>query len=390
MQSDAFIKKRGKFLTFTAALKCTVLLCFVGCGKQKNAPRSSAPSKVIAARVVCKEIIEWAEVPAQLAPVEKVEVRPRVSGYVDNITFQAGDIVRKGDLLFVIDNRPYQAALDVAQGRLAEAEAQAKENAVNLDRVRNLFSKNLAARQDVDAAIARQNESKARVDTAEGLVGAARLDMTYTQITAPITGRISEEKVTVGNVVEANQTLAQLFSVDPIFAYFNVDEKMVLRNQRANQSSGAQVASVPVYLAVGEKGNFGREGLVDYVDSKFDATNHTILVRALFSNARRDLIPGESARLRFPATPIHPAVLISDEAVVSDRGLDFVYVVAPDGRAKATRVALGGLIESLRIVRSGLNCDDMVILEGLLNIRPGSLVSITEGDMYTYCSTLAR
>lgn len=348
------------------------------------------PPTVTVAKPVSKRIVDHADFTGQMAAVDNVDIRPRVSGYIDRIVFKEGDLVKAGNLLLVIDPRPYQAALDQATGQLRQAEAQQKLNDANFARAQDLRAKNVIASQDFDTAVAQKNQADAQVVAAQAAVSAAQLNLDFTQIKAPVAGRISRQLITVGNLVQADQTtLTNIVSVDPIYAYAEVDENTVLRfEQLIAQGSveDARQARVPISIALGDQKELTREGVIDFIDNKIDPSTGTLQIRGVFSNQDGILLPGMFVRVRVPTSKPYDAHLIADQAVISDQGLKFVYVVTPDNKANQIRVTLGPLVDGLRVVREGLKPQDEVVVDGIVKVRPGAPVTPEQGDMNSYPS----
>jgi RND family efflux transporter MFP subunit len=373
------------------AWKSLVLVVTIGgqvsCNKQGPAQEGQPPPVTIS-KPVPKEIVEWDEYTARTDAVENVNITPRVSGYINNITFKAGDLVNKGDLLFVIDPRPYQATLDQAQGQEREAEANQQLQDANFARQDKLRQTGVIAKEDYDTALSNKNQAAARVLAAQASVESAQLNLTFTQITSPITGRISREQVTVGNLVQADTTLlTNIVSVDPIYAYFYVDERAVLnyaQQVREGKLADARSGAVPVFLQLENETGFPHEGSIDYLSNQFNSSTGTLAVRGLFPNANGVLIPGGFARIRVAATPLHSAFLVTDRAIGTDQGQKYVLVVGSDNVVSVKPVVLGPDVDGLRVVRSGLTGDENVVINGVINARPGSKVDPQPGDMNQY------
>ena len=293
------------------------VLCdaFSGCNKPAPAPPPPPPPVTIA-KPIKKEIVEWDEFTGRTDAVESVDVRPRVSGYIDNITFRAGDRVAKGDLLFVIDPRPYKAALDQAEAQLHQAQANQQLQDANFARQDRLRQSGVTAKEDFDTALSNKNQAGAQVLANTAAVETAKLNLNFTQITSPISGRISREQVTVGNLVQADSTLlTNVVSIDPIYAYFNVDERAVLNYQeqvRQGKLPDARSQSVPVHLKLENERDFPHEGVIDFINNQFDPSTGTLQVRGLFPNANAFLTPGAFVRVRVAGTPLHEAILVTD------------------------------------------------------------------------------
>lgn len=364
--------------------------CFAGCAKPPAGPPPMPPPAVTVARPISRNIVDHADFTGQLAAVDNVDIRPRVTGYIDRIVFKEGDLVKAGELLEVIDPRPYQAALDQATGQLRQAEAQQKLGEANFARAQDLRAKNVIATQDFDTAVAQKNQSEAQVVAAQAAVNAAQLNLGFTEIKAPVAGRISRQLVTVGNLVQADQTtLTNIVSVDPIYAYAEVDENTVLRYEQLMAQGSvpdARKAKVPISIALGDQTNFTHEGVIDFVDNKIDPATGTLQIRGKFPNANGLLLPGMFVRVRVPTSQPYDALLIADQAVISDQGLKFVYVVTADKKANQVRVTLGPLVDGLRVVREGLKPDDEVVVDGIVKVRPGAPLAPESGNMNNYRS----
>jgi multidrug efflux system membrane fusion protein len=360
-----------------------------GCTKPPPPP-APAPPPVTIAKPIKKEIIEWDEYTGRTDAVESVDVRPRVSGYIDNITFRAGDRVTKGDLLFVIDPRPYQAALDQANAQLRQAQANQLLQEANFARQDRLRQSGVIAKEDYDIALSNKNQAAAQVLSNSAAVELAKLNLTFTQIASPISGRISREQVTVGNLVQADSTLlTNIVSIDPIYAYFNVDERAVLKYQqliRQGKIADARSASVPVYLQLENEKSFPHEGVIDFVNNQFNSSTGTLQVRGVFPNANAFLTPGAFVRVRVAGGPMHEAILVTDRAVGTDQGSKYVLALDDQNVVLVKPVELGPEVEGLRVVRSGLTGEEQIIVNGIVNARPGSKVSPQPGDMNRFKS----
>src|SRR4029077_9750466 len=307
------------------------------------------------------------------------------------ITFRAGDVVNQSDLLFVIDPRPYQAAYDQANGQLRQAEAQQKLNNLNLERADELRAKNVIAKQDYDNAVSQKNVSDAQVIAAQAAVESAQLNLDFTYIKAPVTGRIGTEQVTVGNLVQADSTLlTTLVSVDPIYAYFNVDERSELKYRqlaREGKLPDPRSAEVPVYLQLENEKGFPHQGTIDFVNNQYDPSTGTLQVRGIFPNANGFLVPGAFVRVRIAGTPRYQAILVTDRAIGSDQGQKFAMVVGQENTVELRPLELGPVVDGLRVVRKGLTGDENVIINGLVNARPGSKVNPQPGDMNQFTAS---
>src|SRR5580704_5712925 len=380
--------ERGKWPgTFVLLFVSSIAL--LGCNRQAPPPEAPPPPVTIA-KPTQKEIIEWDYYTGRTEAVESVNITPRVSGYIDNITFKAGDIVNKGDLLFVIDPRPYQAALDQAKAQLREAEANQQLQDANFARQDKLRLNGVIAKEDYDTSLSNKNQAAARVLAGAASVESAQLNLTFTRVISPIRGLIARELVTVGNLVQTDTTLlTNIVSVDPIYAYFNVDERSVLRYQqqvRLGKLPNARHEAVSVYLQLANENGFPHQGSIDFINNQFNTSTGTLEVRGLFSNANGVLIPGAFVRIRVAGSPLTQALLVSDRAVGTDQGQKYVLVVDKDNVVVVKPVVLGPEAEGLRVVRTGLTADDQVIINGIVNARPGSKVSPQQGDMNQFAT----
>jgi membrane fusion protein, multidrug efflux system len=368
------------------ALALCAALAAAGCKPQgQSPPPSLPPPPVTVAKPLQVETVEWDEYTGRTEAVQSVEVRPRVSGYIDRVAFKDGALVNPGDLLFVIDPRPYQAEVDQGAANLQNAEAQRRLQLANFTRAEKLFQTRVTSKEEYDTSLARKDQSEAQYHQAQAQLSAARLNLGFTQVRAPIRGRIARQLVTPGNLVQADSTvLTTLVSVDPIYAYFTVDERTLQKYVDQVKGGGladARTSPVAVYLqGEGERG-FPHEGVIDFINNAYNASTGSLQVRARFPNADGWLMPGAFVRVRVAGTPKHQAMLISDRAVGTDQGQKFVLLVDQNRTVQARPVELGPLVEGLRVVRRGLSPDDQVIINGLLNARPGAPVTPQPGDM---------
>ncbi len=341
------------------------------------------------AKPVAKKITEHNEYTGRMAAIENVSVRPRVSGYITEIPFKEGNLVKKDDLLFVIDPRPYQAALNQAAGQLKQAQAQKELNDRNFARAETLQATKVSSKEEFDQAATNRNQGDAQVATAQANVDAARLNLEFTQIKSPIAGRVSREQVTVGNLVNTDTTvLTNIVSVDPIYAYADVDERAVLAYQKLigeGKVKDARSAPVAVSVAVAGEQGFPHHGDIDFVDNQINAATGTLPVRGKFPNADGNLLSGMFVRMQIPISGEEDALLITDRAVGSDQGQKFVYVLNGD-KTERRPVTLGPVIDGLRLVRQGLKADDQVVIDGLMKVQPDSPVKAQPGDMEKFAS----
>jgi RND family efflux transporter MFP subunit len=372
--------------TVGAGLLLILGLSFPGCNRQPP-QQAPPPPPVTIAKPVQKEVVEWDEFTGRTDAVQMVDIRPRVSGYVDDITFKAGDMINQDDLLFVIDPRPYQAIYDQAVAGMRQAEANRQLNDANFQRASRLRSTNVTSKEEYDTSLAQKNQADAAFVSSQAQVAAAKLNLDFTQIKAPISGRISREQVTIGNLVQADNTLlTNITSVDPIYAYFNVDERSVERYQELHKGRVDPQQNVPVYLKVENETGFPHQGTIDFSNNQFDSGTGTLQVRGVFPNKDALLIPGAFVTIRVAGTAPYQGILITDRAVISDQGKKLVLTVDANNVVQPRPVELGSVFEGLRIVRKGLQGDESVIINGVVNARPGSKVNPQPGDMNQFAS----
>jgi RND family efflux transporter MFP subunit len=381
--------RRALPLALKTGLAVFAGLAIVGCG-QKPAAQAPPPPTVTVAKPVKKEIVEWLYFTAQTQAVDTVSISPRVTGYIDNITFKEGDIVDFGDLLFVIDPRPYQAALDQAKAQLEQAQAQQKLNDANLERANDLLAKKVIAKQDYDTTAAQKYVGDAQVVASQAAVESAQLNLDFTLIRSPIHGRIGAQLVNRGNLVQANSTqLTTIVSIDPIYAYFYVDERSVLRYQeavKAGKMPTAKQATLPVWLQLENEQGYPHGGVIDFINNAFDPSTGTLQLRGRFPNLDGFLLPGAFGSVRVAGSPRYEAVLVADRAIGSDQDQKYVVIVQPDGLTKYQQVQLGPIVDGLRVIQSGLQGDETVVVEGIGKVRPNSKVSAEQTDMNKFAT----
>ncbi|MFW1953141.1 efflux RND transporter periplasmic adaptor subunit [Acinetobacter beijerinckii] len=335
-----------------------------------NAPPAAT---VDVANVISQTITDWQEYSGRLEAIDQVDVRPQVSGKLIAVHFKDGSLVNKGDLLFSIDPRPFEAELNRAKAQLASAEAQVTYSSANLGRNQRLIQSNAIAHQELDQAENEARSANANLQAAKAAVETARLNLEYTRITAPVSGRISRAEVTVGNVVSAGngaQVLTSLVSVSRLYASFDVDEQTYLK-YISNQRNSAQV---PVYLGLANESGFSREGYISSIDNNLNTTSGTISVRATFDNPKGVMLPGLYARIRLGGGQPRAAILISPTAIGVDQDKRFVVVVDAKNQTAYREVKLGAQQDGLQIINSGLQVGDRIVVNGLQRIRPGDSV----------------
>ncbi len=344
--------------------------CGDATGKAAEAQASAAPP-VSAALVLERQVAETQEFSGRLEAIERVEIRSRVSGFITAVNFKPGSEVKKGDVLFVIDPRPYQAEAARAEANAASSRAKLELARRELARAESLLADKAIAKREYDEAAAAQKELEANAAAAQAQLEAARLNLAYTRVTSPIDGRVSKAEITLGNLVDASAVLTSVVSLDRIYASFDGDEETYLRvGARAQQ--GAPVA---VRVGLANEEGFPHEGKLEFVDNQLDARTGSVRMRAAFDNADRTLAPGLFARIQLGAADSRKAVLISDRAVATDQSRKYVFVVGAGNKAEYRPVKLGPTVDGLRVVREGLKGGEKIVVNGLQRVRPGAPIA---------------
>lgn len=359
-----------------AAVGAGMLLA--GCGPAPSASSQAQAPEVTVAQPLVEQITEWDDYVGKFEPIEHVDVRPRVSGYVVGVHFEDGERVEKGQLLFTIDPRPVQAALAQAEADVEAAVARLENAQAELERIRGLAEKRLASKEDLDAREAAARTAKAGVDAAKAAVQAEKLNLDFTRITAPIAGRVSYRRVDPGNAVKADETvLTTLVSVDPIYFEFQGSEALYLKYKRADRESPESARTVRIRLQ--DETTPRWTGRLVFMDNTIDPASGTIRGRALVDNPDGFLTPGMFGHMQLQASTAHDALLVPDTAIAT-RGADrILYVVDEAGLVAARTVELGPLHDGLRVIRSGITADDRVVIDGQLRARPGQRVAAAVG-----------
>ncbi|MCO2090298.1 multidrug efflux RND transporter periplasmic adaptor subunit MexE [Pseudomonas aeruginosa] len=360
-------------------LALAAVLVLSACGKAPETTQGMAAPKVSVAEVIEQPLNEWDEFTGRLEAPESVELRPRVSGYIDRVAFHEGALVKKGDLLFQIDPRPFEAEVKRLEAQLQQARA-AQARAISAE----------LADARTTAALA----SWAAVAATQAQLDAARLNLSFTRITAPIDGRVSRAEVTAGNLVNSGETLlTTLVSTDKVYAYFDADERVFLKYVELARQAGRDTRSEsPVYLGLSSEDGNPHLGRLDFLDNQVNPRTGTIRGRAVFDNAKGEFTPGLYVRLKLVGSKTYAATLIKDEAVGTDLGKKFVLVLDGDNKTVYRTVEMGPKLEGLRIVRSGLSKGDRIVVNGLQRVRPGMQVDPQKVEMASAdtLATLAR
>lgn len=345
---------------------------------EKTPPPAATATPVTVAGVLERSIIEWDDFSGRVEAVDRVTIRPRVSGTVDAVHFQEGQLVKKGDSLFTIDPRPYKAELARATAAQAGAQARLTLAKTELDRTRRLLEERAVAQRELDQRENALREADANLKAANADVLTARLNLQYTDITAPVSGRVSRAEITVGNLVETGPnapTLTTLVSVSPVYVNFEVDEPTYIRYAGNGIVGNSGVNRIPVAIGLTSEDGYPRQGHIKSFDNRLDTSSGTIRVRAVFANEDGTLTPGMYARVRTGDANAKNALLIDDKAVGTDQDKKYVMVVGADNKAVYRPVTLGPMVDGLRIVRSGLAKNERIVINGLQRIRPNDVVT---------------
>lgn len=337
---------------------------------------------------LAKEIVDYDEFTARLSAINSVEIRARVNGYLDKVNFKDGAIVKKGDLLFVIDPRPYQADLDSAKATLETAKTQMALADNDNKRAAELMQSKAISAEEFDRRSKALAVASAAVKIAEARVESTELNLAYTSILAPIDGRAGRTMITEGNLVTGDgkdsTMLTTIVSIDPVYAYIDVDEATVLKYQELDRQGLRKNNNghIPVDVALGNSTTYAYKGVIDFIDNQIDSTTGTLHARAVLPNPDHNLIPGEFARMRVTGSGKYTGMLIPDFAISTDQDKKIVYVVGADKQIQVREVTPGRLMNGLRVIRSGLDETDLVVLDHLQMIRPGMPVSPQEEPLH--------
>jgi membrane fusion protein, multidrug efflux system len=372
---------RSMSITFRLATLVLPISVFAAACAQPAAQSAPPPAPpVTAAKAVARDVSEWNEFTGRLEAVHHVDVRPRVSGLLAAVRFTEGAVVRRGDVLFEIDPRPFQAEVDRLHADLDRATAAFARTTAERERARRLRAENAISAEEHDRRFSSAAEAEAQVSAVAAALRAAELNLEFTKVIAPIEGRVGRAIVTEGNLVSSGPgeatLLTTLVSLDPIYASFEVDEQSFLGFQRV--AAGARKGGangINIRMALAGEDDFPREGRLQFLDNQLDAGTGTIRVRAVFANGDGALTPGLFVRLRMSGGKPYPAVLVQDQAVGTDLDKRFVYVVGDDQSVAYRPVTLGPLVDGLRVVRGGLRPDEVVLVNGLQRVRPGVKVN---------------
>jgi RND family efflux transporter MFP subunit len=352
-------------------------LLYAGCERGETPPPFAMQQtpEVVVSQPVTREVTDYEDFPGRVEAMNAVDVRARVTGYLQNMHFKEGTEVKKGDLLFEIDPRPYQTELARSEGNVTQSEGHLRRLEADYQRALTLYPKGAMGREDFDRIGGDRVEAAGALAVAKAARDMARLNVDWTQVHAPISGRISRRNIDPGNMVKADETsLTTIVSLDPIHAYFDLDERTTLRLQRVirdKKIAWSTDVALPVLLGLADEDGFPKSGVINFADNRVDPDTGTWRLRAIFKNSEYTLSPGMFVRIRLPIGTAHKAILISEQAISSDQGRKYVSVVGKDQKIENRSIKIGRLHDGLRVITEGLNTDERIVVSGLQRIRPG-------------------
>jgi multidrug efflux system membrane fusion protein len=380
-----FVLKREFPLTQVGALFVLLVVAAVatGCKQTVEAKPKLAPAPVDFAQVIARDVRVSDEFNGRVWATNSVDIRPRVTGYIDRIAFREGQTVHKGDLLYVIDPRPYKDMADSAKAGLDREHAAADFAKIQSERALRLKQSDAVSQEELQNRGSDLLQSGARVKAAEAAVASAELNLTYTEVRSPINGQISRTLLTMGNLAQADQTvLTTVVSVETVYVYFDCDEQSYLRFQQSSHHGSGVGSDNPVRVALANEQDFPHAGHIDFVDNQLNPGTGTIRARVVLPNPDHTLTPGLFARVQLQSAAPISAMLIDDKAILTDQDRKYVYVVGSDNTAQRKDIVLSGMSDGLRIVKSGLTAEDRVVIGGLQLIYfPGAPISPKQTSM---------
>ena len=382
------IGPRVRYLGFIGP-SIVLAVTLAGCGQSQPPQQAAAAPPVTVAQPVKRTVTDWDEFTGRFEAVEEVQVKARVGGFVTNVEFKDGDMVHAGDLLYLIDSRPFEAVAAQADGQLSDAHAKAELAKRDLERGLNLVETSAVSEQVVDQRRQALQAARAAEVVAEGALKAAQLNVEFTHVLAPIAGRVSRHLVSVGNLVQgsdngASTLLTTIVSLDPIYIYFDVDEATYLKNNKlwfeGKRPSSRDTAN-PVQVTLTGETKPSHEGKMDFVDNRLDVSTGTLRSRAIVPNKDLSILPGQFGRVRLIGSSPYEALLIPDTAIATDQSRKIVFVIKDDNTVEARPVVLGPIDDGLRVIREGLKAEDKVIIDGIQRARVGAKVTPHSGTI---------
>ncbi|WP_315742949.1 MULTISPECIES: efflux RND transporter periplasmic adaptor subunit [unclassified Bradyrhizobium] len=384
--SSATPQRTDNFVGFRRTLNILTLClaaAFTGCGEQKQPPQAAAAPPVTVAPPVKRTVTDWDEFTGRFEAMEEVQVRARVGGYITSVEFQDGAIVHAGDLLYVIDARPFEAVAEQAEGQLADAKAKTELARREFDRAETLNKTQAVSDSVVDQRRQALQSAQAAETQVEGVMKAAKLNVEFTHVLAPIAGRVSRHLVSAGNLVQGSDTgtstlLTSIVTLDPIYIYFDMDEATYQKNSRLwfeGKRPSSRDTPNPVQVTLTGETKPSHDGTVNFLDNRLDVSTGTLRSRAVIQNKDLSILPGQFGRVRLIGSLPYEALLIPDTAVATDQSRKIVFVVKDDDTVEARPVTLGPLDEGLRVIREGLKAEDRVIIDGIQRARVGAKVA---------------
>jgi membrane fusion protein, multidrug efflux system len=371
------MKKQWMLVPLIAAGVLGSWVLLHGNDSQAQTPAGGAPPEVTVAQALSRKVSDSAEFTGRLQAVNTVQVQPRVGGFVESVHFQEGALVHKGDVLFQLDARPYQADVDRLSANQAQAKAELSLAETNQRRAAMLLAQHAIAQQEADRQATTAQSARAQLGAAAAALAAARLNLDFTKVRSPIEGRVSNARVTPGNLVTSSDVLTSVVSVNPVYVYFDVDEQTWLKLDHLRSAAGKAGRSARIEAAMGlaDEPGHPHEGRLDFVDNQLHTGSGTMRLRAVFDNADGLYTPGLYARVQLQSGQARSRVLVDDRAIGTDLGNQFVYVVGKDHKVQYRKVDTGALFHGLRVIESGLGANDVVIVNGLQRVRPGAEVN---------------
>jgi len=348
-----------------------------GSNSQAQTPAGGPPPEVTVAQALSRKVSDSAEFTGRLQAVNTVQVQPRVGGFVESVHFQEGALVHKGDVLFQLDARPYQAEVDRLTANQAQAKAELSLAETNQRRAAMLLAQHAIAQQEADRQATTAQSAQAQLSAATAALAAARLNLDFTQVRSPIEGRVSNARVTPGNLVTSNDVLTSVVSVNPVYVYFDVDEQTWLKldHLRSGAAKAGHSARIEAAMGLADEPGHPHQGRLDFVDNQLHTGSGTMRLRAVFDNADGLYTPGLYARVQLQSGQAKSRALVDDRAIGTDLGNQFVYVVDKQHKVEYRKVSTGALFHGLRVIESGLDANDVVIVNGLQRVRPGAEVN---------------